>query len=117
VLSIVIILGSFAVVPASGETIRGALIRQSSLFSAFSVLFLPILVGRLKNIGWPVLLSLIVLPPIIVRCMFIFHISTGGAFTSKQAAWYASLGNIVTLALIGFTLSLLLWPSRVTKDT
>ena len=116
-LSIAGILGGSSVVPTGDGTTRGVLIRQSTLFVVFSILFVPILVGRLKSVGWPTLLSILVLPPIIVRCMFLFHISTSGAHTSKQAAWYASLGNIVTLVLIGFTLSLLLWPAKVTRDT
>ncbi len=80
--------------------------------AAIALVCLPFFVCRLRDIGWPIILSAIIFVPHIPQALFWFHLLTGGEHASYQLATYYSAINYAELFVLAFVLLLLLWPGR-----
>ena len=77
-----------------------------------ALICLPFFACRLRDMGWPTVLSSLVLVPLIPQTVFLFHLLTGGEHASYQLAVYLSAVNYSEIFILGFVVLLLLWPGR-----
>lgn len=112
ILALLQVLGSFGFFSSAftGGKLLDQMINHSAYLSAFSLLFLPIVVGRLKDIGWSPYFSILLLTPTAFRLWLVFQLSTGGTYTAASPAWYSNYGNVTLLLVIALALVMAVWP-------
>lgn len=93
---------------SSDELVRNIMVAHAVV----ALVCLPFLACRLRDMGWPTVLSSLILVPQIPQSVFLFHLLTGGKHASYQVAVYVSAINYTELLAVALIVLLLLWPGR-----
>ena len=100
------------------ETIsEGTIMLRLGLGLFFSAICIPLLAARLKDMGWPPILSAVFLVPLLPEALFLLHFSTAGIHASRGPAWYINSTSYFIVAVLVLILILLAWPGRATQNS
>ena len=82
-------------------------------YTLVALICLPFVTCRLRDMGWPVVLSALVLLPLLPQSILMFHLLSGGEHAAYQLAAYLSAVNYAEILVLAFVVLLLLWPGRM----